>query len=82
MGPIPDSLMVPFAHEKHQHEDADDQDDFVGGIGGTMGAITLEDELLQLDNKFNNKVNNNKHNNKHNSNKHADLKTKENEKFP
>ena len=63
MGPIPDSLMVPFAHEKHQHEDADDQDDFVGGIGGTMGAITLEDELLQLDNKFSNKVNNNKHNN-------------------
>ena len=56
MGPIPDSLMAPFAHsnEKNQHEDADDQDDFVGGIGGTMGAITLEDELLQLDNKFNN----------------------------
>jgi len=61
MGSIPDSLMAPFTHgnEKNHNEDTDDQDDFVGGIGGTMGAITLEDELLQLDNKFNNNNNNN-----------------------
>jgi hypothetical protein len=63
LGPIPDSLLASSFGMHHHHDGVDDgdkiednnkanddhDDDFVGGIGGTMRAITLEDELLQLD---------------------------------